>query len=78
MILYTEEQLDKAWHYDCKIRTSLSANWLSRGQYERLFVHYMQCLAEGDELIRLDIHIPTELLETIGTDLYVEEEEQLH
>lgn len=78
MILYSENQLDDAWHYDCKIRSSLGANWISRGQYERLFVHYMQCLAEGDEFIKLDIHIPDEFLNTIGDRIELESDEEVH
>jgi hypothetical protein len=78
MILYTEEQLDKAWQYDCKVRSSVGANWIPRGMYERLFVYYLESVVNGDEFIKLDIHIPTDLLDTIGTDIIIEEEEQLH
>ena len=78
MILYTEEQLDKAWQYDCKVRSSLGANWIPRGMYERLFVYYLECIANGDELIKLDIHIPQDLLDTIGNNLEVEEDEEVH
>ena len=56
----------------------LSDWWIPRGMYERLFVYYLECLANGDELIKLDIHIPTDLLDTIGTEIIIDEEEQLH
>lgn len=78
MILYTEEQLDKAWQYDCKVRSSLGANWIPRGMYERLFVYYLECIASGDELIKLDIHIPQDLLDTIGNTLELEEDGEVH
>lgn len=78
MILYTEQQLDKAWQYDCKVRNSVGANWIPRGMYERLFVYYLECIASGDELIKLDIHIPQDLLDTIGNNLEVEEDEEVH
>ena len=78
MILYTEEQLDKAWQYDCKVRNSIGANWIPRGMYERLFVYYLECIANGDELIKLDIHIPQDLLDTIGDNLEVEQDEEVH
>lgn len=78
MILYTEEQLDKAWQYDCKVRSSLGANWIPRGMYERLFVYYLECIASGDEFIKLDIHIPQDFLDTIGNNLAVEEDEEVH
>tara|TARA_E500000178_G_scaffold272807_1_gene271101 strand:- start:845 stop:1081 length:237 start_codon:yes stop_codon:yes gene_type:complete len=78
MILYTEEQLDKAWQYDCKVRNSVGANWIPRGMYERLFVYYLECIASGDELIKLDIHIPQDLLDTIGDNLEVEQDEEVH
>jgi len=78
MILYTENQLDDAWKYDCKMRNSAGANWIPRGMYERLFVCYLEAIAGGDKFIKLDIHIPTYLLDTIGSDIVIEDEEQLH
>jgi hypothetical protein len=77
MILYTEDQLDEAWQYDCKIRSSFNANWISRDQYEKLFVQYLQCLAHGDKFIRLDIHIPDSMMDSIDNSIELEEE-QLH
>ena len=37
MILYTEQQLDQAWHSDCKRRTLNDKPWLSRENYRQLF-----------------------------------------
>lgn len=78
MILYTEDQLDDAWHYDCRIRSSMGANWISRGMYEKLFVYYLDALIAGEKFIKLDIHIPKDILEAIDYDINFETEETLH
>lgn len=78
MILYTEDQLDDAWHYDCKIRSSLNANWVTRSMYEKLFVCYLDAIIAGDRYIKLDIYIPDYILESIGREIDLETEERLH
>lgn len=65
MILYSENQLDEAWQYDCKQRSLKDRHWIARSVYENLFVHYLENIVNGEELINLDIHIPPEMLDSI-------------
>ena len=65
MILYSENQLDEAWQYDCKQRSAKDTNWIARSVYENLFVHYLENIVNGEELINLDIHIPPKMLDSI-------------
>jgi hypothetical protein len=75
MILYSENQLDTAWHYDCKQRTAKGRHWISRADYENLFVLYFESVLRGDELIKVDIYIPEDLLLSIDTQFEIDEEE---
>jgi hypothetical protein len=65
MILYSENQLNEAWKYDCKKRSANGRHWISRTDYENLFVLYLDSIVSGDELIKLDIYIPQEMLDSI-------------
>lgn len=65
MILYSENQLDQAWQYDCKQRSAKGRHWISRADYENLFVLYLDSIVAGDKLIKLDIYIPQEMLDSI-------------
>jgi len=78
MILYTEDQLDDAWHYDCRIRTSMGSHWIARGMYEKLFVQYIDALIAGEKFIKLDIHIPEYILDAIDYEINLETEETIH
>ena len=78
MILYTENQLDDAWQYDCKMRTLSNRMWITRSKYEKLFVYYLQCLIDGDKFIKLDIHIPEDILNGMGESIDLYTEERLH
>ena len=75
MILYSENQLDTAWQYDCKQRTAKGRHWISRADYENLFVLYFESVLRGDKLIKVDIYIPEDLLLTIDTEIEFDEEE---
>lgn len=78
MILFTEEQLDEAWRYDCRIRSSFNAQWITRTQYEKLFVYYIDSLIAGEKFIKLDIHIPKNMLESIDYEIHLETEDTIH
>ena len=75
MILYSENQLDTAWQYDCKQRSAKGRHWISRADYENLFVLYFESVLRGDELIKVDIYIPEDLLLAIDTEIEFDEEE---
>jgi hypothetical protein len=75
MILYSENQLDTAWQYDCKQRTAKGRHWISRTDYENLFVLYFESVLRGDKLIKVDIYIPEDLLLAIDTEIEFDEEE---
>lgn len=72
MILYSENQLDEAWQYDCKQRSLKDRHWIARSVYENLFVHYLENIVNGEELINLDIHIPPEMLDSIDAAIDLE------
>ena len=78
MILYTENQLDDAWQHDCKMRTLSGRMWITRSKYEKLFVYYLQSLIDGDEFIKLDIHIPESMLDNMEQSIDLYTEERLH
>lgn len=72
MILYSEAQLDEAWQYDCKQRSLRDRHWLARSDYENLFVLYLDNMVSGEKLIKLDIYIPPEMLDSIDAVIEVE------
>jgi hypothetical protein len=74
MILYSEAQLDEAWQYDCKQRSLRDRHWISRSNYESLFVLYLDSVVSGDKLIKLDIYIPREMLASIDNTIDLEME----
>tara|TARA_A100001015_G_scaffold264858_1_gene312773 strand:- start:646 stop:885 length:240 start_codon:yes stop_codon:yes gene_type:complete len=74
MILYSEAQLDEAWQYDCKQRSFRDRHWISRNDYENLFVLYLESVVSGDRLIKLDIYIPREMLASIDDTIDLEME----
>jgi|TARA_X000000950_G_scaffold288334_1_gene404537 hypothetical protein len=71
MILYTDEQLDECWLFDCQKRKDQSREKISRGQYERLFMHHLENILAGTKLVRLDIYIPKWVFETIDEEILV-------
>tara|TARA_R100000781_G_scaffold114979_1_gene88235 strand:- start:200 stop:445 length:246 start_codon:yes stop_codon:yes gene_type:complete len=81
MILYTEKQLDQAWHSDCKKRTLNDKPWLSRENYRQLFEGCLDFKVAGMHqeskyyLKTFDVHIPRYILETIEETITVESEE---
>jgi len=78
MILYSEMQLDDAWQYDCRMRSLSDRMWITRTKYERLFVHYLQSVIDGDEFIKLDIYIPEHILDNMDQEIDIYTEERLH
>tara|TARA_R100000654_G_scaffold821_4_gene3170 strand:+ start:4151 stop:4387 length:237 start_codon:yes stop_codon:yes gene_type:complete len=71
MILYTEEQLDDCWVYDCEQRETQNREKISRGQYERLFMQHLENILAGTKLVRLKIYIPRWVFETIDEEILV-------
>ena len=71
MLLYTEAQLDDAWRYDCKIRTSKNKPWIDREEYRELFETLLDLeintlSPEAQDLIRdIQIHIPQKMIDSI-------------
>ena len=72
MILYSENQLDEAWQYDCKQRSASGRHWIARSDYENLFVLYLDNMVSGEELINLDIYIPHHMLDSIDAVIDLE------
>jgi hypothetical protein len=72
MILYSENQLDEAWQYDCKKRSADGRHWIARSDYEKLFVLYLDNMVSGEELIKLDIYIPQDMLDSIDEVIELE------
>ena len=72
MILYTEEQLDDCWVYDCEQRATQNRSKISRGQYERLFMQHLDDILCGAKLVKLDIYIPKWVFESIDQEILID------
>ena len=71
MVVYTEEVLDKCWREDSVKRGKSNREILHRESYRRLFeIALDEYLATGgEELPRIDIHIPDWVSKSIELEL---------
>ncbi len=81
LILYTEENLDYAWRYDCKQRTKDNLAWLHREEFRYHFEKYLDTLLAGqnpEHYMLIKIYIPKQILDDIQTiiDTEIEDPEE--
>jgi len=68
MLLYTEAQLTKAWHIDCKARSSCDEPWIKveefRPLYEKLVELYMKTNHPDSDIFNTEI--PEYLIDSVN------------
>jgi hypothetical protein len=70
MIIYTEKNLDLAWHEDCKFRSKIGEQWLGREDYRRRFEEELDEYIAGLKQVEdLDIIIPKWITDIIDAEI---------
>tara|TARA_A100001388_G_C28495031_1_gene368902 strand:+ start:385 stop:636 length:252 start_codon:yes stop_codon:yes gene_type:complete len=75
LILYTEQNLDHAWHFDCKQRAKDNVAWLHREEFRYHFEKYLDTLVAGQDpenYMLIKIYMPEEIVKDIKKIIEIE------
>ena len=78
LILYTEENLDHAWRYDCRKRSAQDVAWLRREEYRYHFERYLDNMIAGldpEFYLLIKIYVPPEIIADVQRIIDIEQDD---